>query len=111
MIGAISANGEKSKIDWYGPLSSYYRVQLKTQAVGTEEEWNSIENDLKFPLVISAALLYQGYVTLCRKLCTLSNSGISSTLHFQSSLTNCRPANLMSHLCQGQGCRVGRLCS
>lgn len=57
---------------------------MKTQAMATEE-WNSIENDLEFPLVISAALLYQGYVTLCssvifnRKLCTLNNSGISST--------------------------------
>ena len=25
--------------------------------MGTEEEWNSIESDLEFPLVISAALL------------------------------------------------------
>lgn len=58
---------------------------MKTQAVVTEEEWNSIENYLEFPLVISVALLYQGYVTLGslvifnRKLCTLNNSGISST--------------------------------
>lgn len=57
---------------------------MKTQAVGTETQWNSIENDLEFPLVISTALLYQGYVTLCcsvifnRKLCPLNNLGISS---------------------------------
>lgn len=37
---------------------------MKTQAVGMEEEWNSIENYLEFPLVIIVALLYQGYVTV-----------------------------------------------
>lgn len=48
-----------------------------------EKEWNGIESDLVFPLVIRLLFLYQGYVALCcfvlnRKLYTLNSSGISS---------------------------------
>lgn len=99
-------------------LSEYYRVHIKKHKQ-LEQRRNGIvlKVILNFPWSsVLLCLLYQGYVTLCssvifnRKLCTLNNSGISSTQHLQSSLTNCHPANLMSHLCQGQGWRVGDLC-